>query len=558
MADNPAEVAKVEPQNAGQQASPNVAQQTRTLANSGASWGNIPVMTGGMTFREVGSGGLRQFSGWVREDFLVNLQGRQAARTYREMRDNSATIGGILFAITATMRKVAWRVVPPDGQENAPDMQSKIDFVESLKNDMSETWEDFIVETLSMLPFGYSPNEIVYKRRLGQDPGPDPDRPGEDLPKNKYHDGLIGWRRLPLRGQDTIIKWFFDENGIPKGVTQQPWTGPIIDLPMEKLLLFRPSYTKNNPEGMSILRTAYRSYYFAKRLEEQEAILVERMSGFPVVRVPQQLIEAAAAGDPIAIATMNGWKKIVTNVRIDEQMGVVMPSNVYEGMNGPSQVKQYDLEFITPQGGRAAPDTRKMIEGYNLNMMVSVMADFLQLGHSTRGTQNLSNSKQDMFFQAVEGYLNSNAAVINKHGLSRVFRLNGMPTDNMPVIKPDLATRVDLDVLSNVVLRYSQAGMPMFPNEELQSYLMDAGGMPDVVDPEAMQFMRDEHESGLQQPELNPDGTPKPKDESAPEPPLNKLIKVALARRMERMKGPRFGVNTKKHAHSHLNGKGHA
>src|SRR5206468_10618296 len=75
----------------------------------------------------------------------------------------------------------------------------------------------------------------------------------------------------------------------------------------------------------------------------------------------------------------------------------------------------------------------------------------------------------------------------NRYALPRLWKLNGMDEDLMPQLEPDLAQRVDLDVLSNFVLRLSQAGMPMFPNEDLQSYILDAGGLPDVVDDRALQ-----------------------------------------------------------------------
>jgi hypothetical protein len=32
-------------------------------------------------------------------------------------------------------------------------------------------------------------------------------------------------------------------------VTQQPWIGPLVDIPIEKGLLFRAKPYKNNPEG---------------------------------------------------------------------------------------------------------------------------------------------------------------------------------------------------------------------------------------------------------------------------------------------------------------------
>src|SRR3974377_2613181 len=99
---------------------------------------------------------------------------------------------------------------------------------------------------LSMLPYGYSVHEIVYKRRLGPEPGKfaqqarnfeqeveDAYDDDEDLPRSRYDDGLIGLRRRPIRGQETILKWFLDENGQITGVTQQPYIGTLIDIPME-------------------------------------------------------------------------------------------------------------------------------------------------------------------------------------------------------------------------------------------------------------------------------------------------------------------------------------
>lgn len=453
----------------------------------GGSFGKVPEMTNGMTFKEMGSSGLRAFSGYVREEFLPQLQGRQAQTVYREMADNSPVIGGMIFAINATMRKVNWRTVPAD---DTPDAEEAAEFADTLRDDMSHTWEDCIAEGLSMVPFGFAPLEIVYKRRLGKDPGPDPRRPGKQLPGSKFNDGAIGWRRLPIRGQDTVIKWFFDENGEVEGMTQQPWTGPLLDIPIQKLLLFRPTQHKNNPEGRSVIRNAYRSYFLTKRIEEQEAILYERMNGIPVLRVPSALMEGAQAGDPAAVAALNAFKQIAVNLRVDEQMGLVLPSDTFEGATGPSTAAMYGFELVSPGGGKGGgPDSDKTVTRHQSMMMMSVLADFLMLGHGKTGTQALADNKADMFFQAVEGYLNSMGAVFNNHGLERIWALNGKDPDLMPHYEPDLAQRIDLDVLSNFVLRLSQSGMALFPNNDLQSALMDAAGLPDIADTEAAEFL---------------------------------------------------------------------
>lgn len=444
------------------------------MANGG--W-TVPALTADMTFRDIGQSGLRQYGGWVREEFLPQLTGLQAARTYREMQDNSSTVASVLFAITQTMRKVEWRVQPAN---DTPQAQAEADFLETVRNDMSHTWEDFVSEALSMLGYGFAPHEIVYKRRLGKQAA------GNGRASSNYTDGRIGWRRLPLRGQDTVIKWFFDNSGTVLGLTQQPYVGTLIDLPIEKMLLFRPSQHKGNPEGRSLLRPAYRPYYFIKRLEEIEAIMIERFGGLPTLYVPSTLLEAAATNDTNALTAVQAYQKILRNVRVDEQMGLMLPSDTYQGPNGPSSVRMYEFKLETPAGGRGTLDPEKPIERYKLEILMTVLADFIQLGHAARGTQNLALSKVDMFLGAIEGWMNSVAAVINRYGVPRLWALNHLNPDLMPELVPDLATRIDLDSLGNYILHLAQSGMTMFPDEDLESYLRDAAGLPDIADADAL------------------------------------------------------------------------
>jgi hypothetical protein len=67
-------------------------------------------------------------------------------------------------------------------------------------------------------------------------------------------------------------------------------------MPIEKLAAVpAPGQYKGNPEGQSMLRTAYRPWFFKKRLEEFEAIGVERdLAGLPVAKVPSRLHERPA------------------------------------------------------------------------------------------------------------------------------------------------------------------------------------------------------------------------------------------------------------------------
>lgn len=460
--------------------------QAQVSARADSSGTEPPIYNSDMTWQTVGSRGLRQYGGWVREEFLPQLVGRQACRTYRMMMDNCPPVGAIIFAITQTMRECIWRVEPA---ADTPDARYYAEFVESCMDDMKTTWPDFVCESLSMLPFGFAPHEIVYKRRLGRTPGK---RGGKDLPKSKYDDGLIGLRNLPLRGQETVIKWFFDDEGNTTGMTQQPYFGGLIDIPMKKLLLFRPRNHKGNPEGTSILRTAYRPWYFLNRLEEQEAIMLERFSGFPVITVPSDLLKLAATGDTAAVASLDEYKRIVTNIRVDEQMGAVLPSDTYKNEDGTrSNVAMYSLKFEAPAGGKGGISANDSIERYKLDIMTSVLADFLMLGHgqSSRGSQTLGEAKIDLFFKATESWLECNAEVLNSYLLPRLWDLNGFDYDLMPKFMVDMPQRVDLDGLSNFILRMTQAGMPIFPDPEAEAYLRDAAGLPEVSEEALMQDM---------------------------------------------------------------------
>ena len=454
----------------------------KDAASDGSGGWSVPLLDGDMLFQDYASRGLRQYSGWVYEEFLRQLQGRQAATVYREMRDNSPVVGALLFSIVQSIRKIEWRTEPAD---DSPEAAKMAEFADGLRDDMSEPWDEFVAEALSMLPFGFAPLEIVYKRRLGRNNKPR--TAGNQAPPwdndSKYNDGLIGLKRLPLRGQDTILKWFFDVNGGILGLTQQPYVGQLIDLPIEKLLLFRPIWYKNDPMGRSILRNSFRPYYFIKRIEEQEAIMFERMCGFPVLKVPNRLLQDANAGIAEARASLNYFKKVVTNVRIDEQMGLILPSDTFRDVDGKmSNVPMYEFDLLTPKSGTLSVKSNEVLQRYNLDILKTSLADFIDLGHQARGTQNLAISKVDLFFQAIAGWVQAIAAVLNRDLLPRVWQLNGFDMALMPTYEANLPQRLDLDQWGNFVLHLSQAGMPLFPDKDLENYIRDASGMPTLTD----------------------------------------------------------------------------
>jgi len=358
---------------------------------------------------EIGVSGLRIYSGQVREEFLPQLTGSRAIRVYEEMSSNDPLVGALLFALTQLIRRVTWRA-EPEGE--APEDREAADFALSNLHDMSVSWGVTLSEILSMLVYGWSFHEIVYKVRSG---------PSEDSARNsRYTDGRIGWRKLARRAQGTLSRWGIDEGGGVSGMHQTPPTlGGEVFIPIEKGLLFRPIHANGSPEGRSILRAAYRPWFFKKRIEEVEGIGIERdLAGLPVMYIPAEYMQADASAEKKAV--LEEYKSLVKGIRRDSQEGVVLPS-VYD-KDGRRLV---ELTLLS-SGGKRNFDTGGVIARYDQRIAMTVLADIILLGHEKVGSYGLGVTKAELFAAGIESILDEIVDVMNRHALPRLLALNGM------------------------------------------------------------------------------------------------------------------------------------
>lgn len=411
---------------------------------------------------ELGSSGLRRSGGNVADEFLPALRGKRGRAVYREMQDNDPIVGALLFGIERLMAGLDWHMEP--FSEEPADLEVS-DFIDSCLGDMSQSWDATLGEILSMLPFGFSPMEVVYKRRMGPDQQ-------DASQRSQFDDGMIGWRKWALRSQHTVESWLFDEDGGISGLTQvDPSAAGAVDIPIEKLLLFRTTTQRANPEGRSVLRNAYRPWYFKRRIEEFEAIGIERdLAGLPVAHVPPEYLASNAPQEKKAVLT--AIENIVQNVKRNEQEGVVFP-RVYDE-NGHLL---FELELLST-GGTRQFDTDKVIARHDQRIAMTVLADFILLGHESTGTYALGQSKVDLFTQAVASWAKSVTEVINLHAIPRLMRLNGMDTSRAPSFTIGDVRHVDLAELTEFVSKLTGVGAITL-DEHLERYLRGVAGLPE-------------------------------------------------------------------------------
>jgi len=406
---------------------------------------------------EIGSTGLANFSGQIQADFLRELRGIEGFKRFEEMRLNSAVIGGLLLAIRQPVLAMEWQ--PASENENDP----RLEILQEAIDNMSYSWRDHVGEALLFLPFGYYPFEIIYER-------------GEN--------GRMLWRKFSPRGQDTITRWVFSDEGGIEGFYQRVRFTEEKFIPIEKTILYRINVERNNPEGRSILRTAWTSYYYAKYIAQSEAIGIERgMDGFPVITLP----DGANVDEGDTNSDASKAAQFVRNIRNDEQAGMVLP-------NG------WTLELFAP-GAQSRLDADKVIRRYESRMLMSALAQFLNLGQEGIGSMALSKDQTDFFAMSINATADVIAQTVTKYAIPRLMKLNGYDAEGLSITHTP-AAQEDIAQISTFL---QQVGSYLNWSAEDEVWLRQIARLPErsaeniTADMESKQAARDAAVAALKQ-----------------------------------------------------------
>lgn len=447
-------------------------KELQGIRNTG-TWNGANDVQDYKLLQELGVTGLWQFSGYLTEEKLQQLRGTRELAVYREMADNDATVGAINFAIEFLIKSVKWWAMPAS---DTPEALEYAEFLEECMNDMSHTWQSLISEIISMVWFGFQYSEIIYKKRMGLDQT-------DPTLRSKFNDGRIGWRKIPTRAQESILHWVFDGDGGIRGAVQLPPDGgPLVNLPIEKCLLFRTVSRKNNPQGRSMLRNAFVAWFRKKEMERIEAVGIERdLAGLPYLYVPPSLLDPNATDAEKAI--LEAYQKILVSVRNgDEQSALVFPSTFDDQGNRL-------VEFgLVNSNSRRTVNTNDIILRYQKDILTSVLADILVMGQTNVGSYALSSSKTYLFAVAIGSLMDEIANVFNDHAIVRLWKLNGFPMELMPKLVHGDLEKQDLQVVAQAVLQMAQSGFITPGGEDDERYFRELFGMPEKLGPDQHQI----------------------------------------------------------------------
>lgn len=287
--------------------------------------------------------------GMIYEEARKELQFPQSMKLYKQMLldPNIATATGLIEML---IEKVPWKIqVPESAPEEEKERAKKLQW--NLSN-MERPWEEYIVEILSYIYYGFHVGEKVYTKFT-------------DTPFGAF----TGISTLETVSQDTISKWLFergsgkllglrqDLSNILTDLKEHGLSTNKVDLPRKKFTLFRHSVKRNSPEGTSPLKSCYIPWKFRNLIEEYETVgTAKDMGGIPIVGVDVAYL-AKAQTDPTSdeAAVVDELKRQAANLHAGEQSYVLIPlaydqqnnklfSFELGGINGGG--KQYDTDTI--------------------------------------------------------------------------------------------------------------------------------------------------------------------------------------------------------------------
>jgi len=338
---------------------------------------------------ESGAVGTSLFSGLLDVDFNSDMSFPNSINIFDKMKKGDATVQAILEALKAPILS-AKHFIQSGGK--TPKDQMLADYIDNCLfvklNDGD--YKSFLEEALGFLENGFS----YFEKVLGIDEA-----------------GFIYWKRFSPRVQSAHYKWGMQSkpkwvDGHPSGITQQlpGRTDDVSDskakknisnqpeIPWDKLILFTNKKEGNNYEGVSILRAAYKHWYYKDLLYKIQGISAERFGvGIPV-----------AKHSPGVSKVIKGkLEELVKNIRTNEQAYAVIENTI-------------DLEILMPKGDPKAGAIDEAIRHHDRKIYDSILAGFLNLTSGEGGSNALSKDQSSFFLRSLQGVADYLESVINR------------------------------------------------------------------------------------------------------------------------------------------------
>jgi hypothetical protein len=423
--------------------------------------------TGSISIAELGSASPSPWTSWTREEHVPQLRDRQGLTQYFRMKRNDGIVRGSLRALKTPLLSAHWYIKPPmtprgSRRSNAQqDLDKKIaDFCHrNIFHELNVSFPVLLHDILLCCEYGYMPFEIVF-----------------NPPVLEGHRFVQKIRKIAPRHPMDVQEWRYDKNGGPDGIVMESNittpTEPGVFIPIDKLAIFTPEPEAGDLSGVSVLRSAYKHWFYKETLYKIDAIQKERHGiGIPVIKLP---IGYSPEDKNLA-------EDLGRNLRTNERAHVVLPPG-------------WELIFAKVEGQMV--DCMKSIEHHDMAIMANVLGSWMK-------EPNAQEDSLDMFMKSTRYVAMVVADIFNRFILKKLVYANFKLSSGQ--LCPELVCRrlgewQDLRTQSFTIRNLVGAGV-IEPDDGLEEELREELDMPPkdygtarkmITDPASLQPEDDE------------------------------------------------------------------
>lgn len=384
-----------------------------------------------------------------------------------EMRRSDSTIKWMLALLTTPIR-AAERAV--EAATSASDDSGAYNeaaeiaaFCEhALFEQLDGGFDDFIRQALLYLAFGHYVFEVSADFRPVEFSYIDKDGNEQTVAREMF---VID--RLAPRLPRTILQWnpVDGDRSQLRSITQ--WLGDglsptNVEIESERLVVFTHDKEGDDWRGNSILRSAYLPYRYKVKLENLEAIALERSAGLPVAYPPKDADSAQ----------LDGMEAALRSVRQGETLYIVAPGPKSTAWNPEGWV----IEELSIQGdANRSPDAA--INRHDMAIARNVMAEFMKLGHEQTGARATADVQQDPYYQSLQAHVEYLSDQIKGQVIARLVAWNYPQAKQLPEFSFSKLQAKNLMVLGTF-LDYTMKNKGITPDFPLENTLRDLAGLP--------------------------------------------------------------------------------
>lgn len=420
-----------------------------------------PSLDVGTALSELGYASPSPWTAWTREERVPELREKKGLRTYYDMKRADGTVRGALRLLKTPVMSARWFVEP--ASDSTID-KNIADFIsDNLMNKLTVPWSRIVEDALMMCEYGFMPFEKVFTID----------------PKT----GRIYLAKLAPRHPLDVREWLWDENGGPDGLVMEPLEingfrgstqfipgmnsgsmmrgfnvpGSTVDqantdigiyIPIEKLVIFVMEQEAGDLRGISILRSAYKHYYYKDTFYKIDAIQKERHGvGVPIIKLP---VGFSSTDKTLA-------ENLGRNLRTNERAHIVIPTN-------------WEVLFAKLEGQPV--DCLRSIEHHDMKIKSNILAPFMD-------EANVQPDSLDLYFKSTRYVASTICDTFNHHVIPQLVDFNFSRGGYPKLRVRRIGEWEDIRTMSFAFRNFVGAGA-IRPDDELESFLRSELDLPPV------------------------------------------------------------------------------